>query len=88
MRRVKRGLVAQKRRKKVLSLRKGAMGSNSRLYRVGQQQLIQSMSFSYADRRKRVRKYRCLWLVRINACVRTINWSYSYFIYNLRQKKN
>jgi large subunit ribosomal protein L20 len=87
MRRVTRGLVAQRRRKKVLSLSIGVKGSNSRLYRVGQQKLMQSMSFSYADRKKRIPEHRCLWLIRINAGVRTINWSYSSFMYNLRQKK-
>merc|ERR1712014_426003 len=78
---------AQKRRKKALSLRKGATGSNSRLYRISQEHLIRYLSFSYKARRTRLREYRSFWLIRLNAAVRTIKWTYSYFRYRLRQKK-
>jgi large subunit ribosomal protein L20 len=91
MRRVKRGPNVQIRRQKILSLRKGAIGSNSRLFRIAKQQVIKSINFSYCGRRERKRTFRSLWIIRLS---RGINQqklphdiSYSSFIYRRRQKK-
>jgi large subunit ribosomal protein L20 len=88
MSRVKRGRVARIRRKKVLSLRKGAIGSNSRLFRRAKQQVIKSISFSYFGRHLRKRNFRALWIIRINRKVRSYKWKYAWFIYYMRQKKS
>jgi large subunit ribosomal protein L20 len=87
MNRVKRGTVARVRRQKVLSLRKHAKGSNSYLFRMAQQHVIKSLSFSYRGRRERKRHFRSRWNLRLNASLRYYGWNYSSFIYYQRQKK-
>jgi len=91
MRRVKRGGNARIRRQKILSLRKGAVGSNSRLFRIAKQQVIKSINFSYRGRRERKRTFRSLWIIRLSRGINqqklTHNISYSSFIYKMRQKK-
>jgi len=67
MPRVKRGIVARRRRKKILKLAKGYYGAKSRLYRVANQQVMKSLQYAYRDRRQRKRDFRKLWIARINA---------------------
>jgi large subunit ribosomal protein L20 len=80
MTRVKRGNVARKRRKKVLKLAKGFMGSHSKLFRNANQQVMKALRYAYADRRKKKRDFRRLWIARINAAVRAQGLSYSQFM--------
>jgi len=79
--RVKRGNVARKRRKKVLKLAKGFRGSHSRLFRIANQQVMKSLRYSYMGRKQKKRKFRQLWITRINAATRLNNTSYSVFIH-------
>jgi large subunit ribosomal protein L20 len=87
MRIVKRGSIARRRRKKVLSLTKGAIGSNSKLFRIAQQHSIKAIVYMYRGRRERKRYFRLLWIVRLNARVRVHNITYSFFIYTIKKKK-
>nr|QCI05515.1 ribosomal protein L20 [Crouania attenuata] len=85
MTRVKRGNVARKRRKKVLKLAKGFRGSHSKLFRTAKQQVLKSLKYSYVGRKIKKRNYRKLWIVRINAAVKSYNINYSQFISFLKQ---
>lgn len=85
MTRVKRGNVARKRRKKILKLAKGFRGSNSRIFRIANQQVMKALRNAYRDRRKRKRDFRRLWITRINAAARQHGMSYSQFTGNLRK---
>jgi large subunit ribosomal protein L20 len=80
MTRVKRGNVARKRRKKILKLAKGFIGSHSKLFRNANQQVMKALRYAYADRRKKKRDFRRLWIARINAAVRMRGLSYSQFM--------
>lgn len=85
MTRIKRGNVARKRRKKILKLAKGFRGSHSRLFRTAKQQVLKALKYSYVGRKHRKRNYRRLWIIRINAATRSLNISYSQFIYLLKK---
>jgi large subunit ribosomal protein L20 len=85
MARVKRGNVARKRRKKILKLAKGFRGSHSRLFRTANQQVMKALRYAYADRRKRKRDFRRLWITRINAAARLHGMSYSQLIGSLKK---
>jgi len=85
--RVKRGNVARKRRKKIFKLAKGFQGAHSRLFRVANQQVMKSLSYSYMGRKQKKRDLRKLWIVRINAAVRLNGSTYSKFINNLKTTK-
>nr|YP_010485198.1 ribosomal protein L20 [Sargassum fulvellum]UVW80992.1 ribosomal protein L20 [Sargassum fulvellum] len=85
--RVKRGNVARKRRKKILKLAKGFRGSQSRLFRVANQQVMKSLVYAYIGRKEKKRIFRKLWIVRINSSARGYNISYSHFICKLKQSK-
>nr|YP_009243843.1 ribosomal protein L20 [Sporolithon durum]AMK96085.1 ribosomal protein L20 [Sporolithon durum] len=85
MTRVKRGNVAQKRRKKILKLAKGFRGSHSCLFRTAKQQVLKSLRYSYKGRKNKKRDYRRLWISRINAAVRSYNINYSKFISLLKE---
>ena len=87
MARVKRGAVAHYRRKKRFLTTKGAIGSSSYLFRIAQQHSIKTLRYAFRGRCERKRQYRSLWLVRLNAGVRTHGWNYNTFFYHLRQKK-
>jgi large subunit ribosomal protein L20 len=79
--RIKRGNVARKRRKKVLSLAKGFRGTHSRLFRVSNQQVMKALRYSYIGRKQKKRQFRRLWITRINASTRsTSNLTYSRFM--------
>ena len=86
MTRVKRGNVAQKRRKKILKLAKGFQGSHSVLFRTAKQQVLKSLRYSYKGRKNKKRDYRLLWITRINAAVRPYDITYSEFISLLKEK--
>ncbi|MEM9568039.1 MAG: 50S ribosomal protein L20 [Cyanobacteria bacterium P01_E01_bin.34] len=85
MSRVKRGNVARKRRKKILKLAKGYVGSHSKLFRTANQQVMKALRYSYRDRRRRKRDFRRLWIARINAASRQRGLSYSKLTYSLKQ---
>ena len=77
MSRVKRGVTAHKRRRKILKLAKGFFGARSRLIRTATEAVNKAMKYAYRDRRVRKREFRQLWIARINAAARFNNISYS-----------
>lgn len=83
MARVKRGVVARARHKKVLKEAKGYYGARSRVFRVAKQAVIKAAQYSYRDRRQRKRQFRALWIIRINAGAREFGLSYSRLINGL-----
>lgn len=85
MPRVKRGVTARARHKKILTLAKGYYGARSRTYRVAKQAVIKAAQYSYRDRRQRKRDFRALWIIRINAAARNHGLSYSGFIAGLKK---
>tara|TARA_B100000745_G_scaffold211063_1_gene139804 strand:- start:334 stop:693 length:360 start_codon:yes stop_codon:yes gene_type:complete len=85
MPRVKRGVVARARHKKVLKAAKGYYGARSRVYRVATQAVTKAGQYAYRDRRQRKRQFRRLWIARINAAARTCGISYSRFINGLKK---
>ena len=84
MTRVKRGNVSRKRHKKVLNLTKGFRGAASLLFRTANQQNMKALRYSYANRRKKKRNFRRLWITRVNAAIRTYGFNYSEFLYVLK----
>ena len=85
MTRVKGGVVAKNRRRKVLKRAKGYFGSKHRLYKTAQEQLFHSGAYSYNDRKKRANDFRKLWITRINAACRNNDIVYSKFINGLKK---
>lgn len=85
MARVKRGVQAHARHKKVLDEAKGYYGARRKVYRVAKQAVIKAGQYSYRDRRQRKRQFRALWIVRINAAARQYGLSYSRFIDGLNK---
>ncbi|MDX2424898.1 MAG: 50S ribosomal protein L20 [Cycloclasticus sp.] len=85
MPRVKRGVVARARHKKVLKQAKGYYGARSRIYRVAKQAVIKAGQYAYRDRRQRKRQFRALWIARINAGARSFGLSYSRFMNGLKK---
>ena len=85
MARVKRGVQARARHKKVLKEAKGYYGARSKVYRVAKQAVTKAGQYSYRDRRQRKRQFRSLWIVRINAAAREAGLSYSRFIDGLNK---
>ncbi len=83
MARVKRGVTARARHKKILKQAKGYYGARSRVYRVAKQAVIKAGQYAYRDRKQRKRQFRALWIVRINAAARLCGISYSRFINGL-----
>lgn len=83
MPRVKRGVTAHKRHKKILKLAKGYRGARSRTFKVANQAVIKAGQYAYRDRRQRKRQFRALWIVRINAQARVHGLSYSRMIAGL-----
>ncbi len=80
MPRVKRGVAAHRKHKKVLELTKGQWGTRHRLYRRAHEAMLHSLSYQYRDRRARKRQFRELWIARINAAAREAGISYSRLI--------
>lgn len=85
MPRVKRGVTARARHKKILKQAKGYYGARSRVYRVAKQAVIKAGQYAYRDRRQRKRQFRALWIVRINAAAREFGLSYSRFMDGLKK---
>jgi large subunit ribosomal protein L20 len=85
MSRVKRGVTARARHKKVLKQAKGYFGARSRVYRVAKQAVIKAQQYAYRDRRQKKRQFRALWIIRINAAAREVGLSYSRFISGLER---
>ncbi len=85
MARVKRGVQAHARHKKVLDEAKGYYGMRRKVYRVAKQAVIKAGQYAYRDRRQRKRQFRSLWIVRINAAARQYGLSYSRLIDGLNK---
>ena len=85
MPRVKRGVTAKARHKKVMKKAKGYYGARSRVYRVAKQAVLKAAQYAYRDRRQRKRQFRALWILRINAAARLNGLSYSRFISGLKK---
>ena len=85
MARVKRGVGARRRHKKILNQAKGYYGARSRVYRVAKQAVIKAGQYAYRDRRNRKRAFRALWIARINAGARANGLSYSRLIAGLKK---
>ena len=85
MSRVKRGVTARARHKKVLDKAKGYYGARRKVYRVAKQAVIKAGQYAYRDRRQRKRQFRALWIARINAAAREHGLSYSRMIDGLNK---
>ena len=83
MSRVKRGVTAHRRHKKVLKLTKGHWGTKHRLYRRAHESMLKALSYSYRHRRERKGDMRRLWITRINAAARQLGTNYSQLIHHL-----
>lgn len=85
MARVKRGVTARAKHKKVLAKAKGYYGARSRVFRVAKQAVIKAAQYAYRDRRQKKRTFRALWIVRINAAAREQGLSYGVFMHGLKK---
>lgn len=85
MARVKRGVTARRRHKKIINMAKGYRGRNKSCFRVAIEKVEKALQYAYRDRRNRKRDFRRLWIARINAATRQHGLSYSVFI-NLLKK--
>ena len=85
MARVKRGVEARRKHKKVLKLAKGYRGATSRTFKVAKQAVTRAGQYAYRDRKVKKRTFRSLWIVRINAAVRGHGMSYSVFMNSLKK---
>ena len=83
--RVKRGNIARKRRKKILSLASGYKGAHSILFRIANQQVMKALRYSYIGRKQKKRIFRKLWIGRINAASRLHGLSYSQLIHKFKK---
>ena len=84
MARVKGGMNAKKKHKRVLKLAKGYRGARSKQYRVAKQSVMRALEESYTGRKQKKRQFRQLWIARINAAARMNGLSYSKFMYGLK----
>ena len=87
MPRVKRGVTARARHKKVLKKSKGFRGRRGNVYRVAKEAVMKAGQYAYRDRLVRKRDFRALWIQRINAAVRELGMSYSAFMSGLKKAK-
>ncbi|HUF19585.1 MAG TPA: 50S ribosomal protein L20 [Burkholderiales bacterium] len=85
MPRVKRGVTARARHKKVLEQAKGFRGRRKNVYRVAKQAVMKAGQYAYRDRRNKKREFRALWIVRINAAAREFGLTYSTLINGLKK---
>lgn len=85
MPRVKRGVTAHAKHKKVLDQAKGYYGARSKIFRVAKQAVTKAGQYAYRDRRQRKRQFRALWIARINAGARVNGLSYSVFMNGLKK---
>jgi large subunit ribosomal protein L20 len=84
MARVKRGVVARARHKKILELAEGMQGSRHRLYKPANEAVMHSLAYSYRDRKQRKGDMRGLWIARINAAARQNGLAYNQFMHGLK----
>ena len=84
MARIKGGMNAKKKHKRVLKLAKGYRGARSKQYRVAKQSVMRALEESYTGRKQKKRQFRQLWIARINAAARMTGLSYSKFMYGLK----
>lgn len=82
--RIKRGVNAVKKRRKILKLAKGYWGAKSKNYRIARQAVMKSGNYAYIGRRLKKRDMRSLWIARINAAARANGMSYSKFMHGLK----
>ena len=87
MPRVKRGVTARARHKKVLALAKGFRGRRKNVYRIATQAVMKAGQYAYRDRRAKKREFRRLWIARINAGSRALGLTYSKFVAGLKKAK-
>jgi len=87
MPRVKRGVTARARHKKVLAKSKGFRGRRGNVYRVAKEAVMKAGQYAYRDRRTKKRDIRALWIQRINAAVRELGMSYSAFMAGMKKAK-
>ncbi|HEY5643581.1 MAG TPA: 50S ribosomal protein L20 [Woeseiaceae bacterium] len=85
MARVKRGVTAKARHKKILGKAKGYYGARRKLFKTAKQAVIKAGQYAYRDRRQRKRQFRALWIARINAAARLHGLSYSRLINGLNK---
>jgi len=85
MARVKRGVTARARHKKILSRAKGYYNARRKVYRVAKQAVIKALQYSYIGRKQKKRQFRALWIVRINAGARQYGLSYSRMMNGLKK---
>ena len=85
MPRVKRGVTARARHKKVFELAKGYRGRRNNVYRIAKQAVMKAGQYAYRDRRQRKRQFRALWIARINAAAREVGLKYSTFMNGLKK---
>jgi large subunit ribosomal protein L20 len=85
MPRVKRGVTAKARHKKVLELAKGFRGRRNNVYRIAKEAVMKAGQYAYRDRRNKKRVFRALWIARINAAVRNAGMTYSVFMNGLKK---
>ena len=85
MPRVKRGVTARARHKKVLKQASGFRGRRNAVYRIAKEAVMKAGQYQYRDRRQKKREFRALWIARINAAVRELGMTYSTFIAGLNK---
>ena len=85
MPRVKRGVTARARHKKVLDAAKGYRGRRGNVYRIAKEAVMKAGQYQYRDRRQRKRQFRSLWIARINAAARELGMNYSNFMNGLKK---
>jgi len=85
MPRVKRGVTARARHKKVIKQARGFRGRRGNVYRVAKQAVMKAGQYAYRDRRQKKRTFRSLWIARINAAVRELGMTYSAFMSGLKR---
>lgn len=85
MPRVKRGVTARAKHKKIIALAKGYKGRRKNVFRVAKQAVIKAGQYAYRDRRQRKRQFRALWIARINAASRECGLSYSRMINGMKK---
>ena len=85
MPRVKRGVTARARHKKIITLAKGYRGRRKSVYRIAKQAVMKAGQYAYRDRRQRKRQFRALWIARINAAARDAGLKYSTFMNGLKK---
>jgi large subunit ribosomal protein L20 len=85
MPRVKRGVTARARHKKILALAKGFRGRRKNVYRIAKEAVMKAGQYAYRDRRNRKRVFRRLWIARINAASRSLGLTYSKFMAGIKK---